>query len=205
MEIFAESLERLKVEFAKLPGIGPKSAERLAFHILMETPEKAMGLAFAIRDVKKRIRHCSRCFNLTEEDPCPICTDPKRRKDRICVVEQPRDLIAFERAGGYDGLYHVLGGRVSPLEGIGPEELTLHRLVERIREGEVREVILGTNPDVEGDATALQVAETLADEDVSVTRIARGIPSGASIEFVSDSILRDALSGRRGLDDENTG
>jgi recombination protein RecR len=200
MEIFAESLERLREEFARLPGIGRKTAERLAFHVLMASRDEAMGLALAIRDVKARIRHCSVCFNLTEDDPCRICSDTRRRRDRICVVERPRDLIALERAAGFDGLYHVLGGRVSPLEGIGPESLTLEQLVGRVRNGEVREVILATNPDVEGDATSLLVAEALAGHPVSVTRIARGIPSGASIEYVSDAILREALAGRHGMD-----
>ncbi len=204
MESFAESLECLKEEFAKLPGIGRKSAERLAFHILMATPEKAMGLAFAIRDVKTKIRHCSTCFNLTEQDPCRICTDPARETDRICVVEQPRDLIALERAGGYRGLYHVLGGRIAPLSGIGPENLTLDQLTERVSTQGIREVILATNPDVEGDATALQVSERLAGLPVKMTRIARGIPTGASIEYVSDSILRDALAGRRGMDEDHS-
>jgi recombination protein RecR len=196
-----ESLENLRAELQKMPGIGTKSAERLAYYILRCSESDAIRLASAIRDVKCKIRQCSVCFNITEQDPCTICASPKRDASLLCVVELPRDVMAIEATGEYDGLYHVLQGRISPLEGIDPEHLTLEALVSRVRQGEVREVILATNPDIEGDGTALYVAEVLRGEDVEVTRIAKGIPTGSSIEFVGKSILRDALSGRRGISD----
>jgi recombination protein RecR len=196
---FTDSLARLAEEFRKLPGIGSKTAERLAFHVLKIPTEKAMALAYAIRDVKRNVRRCADCFHLAEQARCAICESPARDRSVVCVVETELDLIAIERSGAYRGLYHVLMGRVSPLDGVGPEQLTLEKLVSRVRGGEVREVILATNPDVEGDGTALHVAELLRDTGIRVTRIAKGMPAGSQIEYVSDSILKDALSGRKTL------
>lgn len=199
VEGFTDSLARLVEEFRKLPGIGSKTAERLAFHVLKLPTEKAMALAYAIRDVKRNVRRCADCFNLAEKERCAICESPARDRSVLCVVETELDLIAIERSQAFRGLYHVLMGRVSPLDGIGPEQLTMERLVSRVRAGEVREVILATNPDVEGDGTALHVAELLRETGVRVTRIAKGMPAGSQIEYVSDSILKDALSGRKSL------
>ncbi len=199
VEGFTDSLDRLVEEFRKLPGIGSKTAERLAFHVLKLPTDKAMALAYAIRDVKRNIRRCADCFNLSEKDRCAICEAQDRDRSVVCVVESELDLIAIERSGAFKGLYHVLMGRVSPLDGVGPEQLTVERLLSRIRAGGVREVILATNPDVEGDGTALHVAELLRSAGVRVTRIAKGMPAGSQIEYVSDSILKDALSGRQSM------
>jgi len=192
-----ESLERLRAELQKMPGIGTKSAERLAYHILRCPEEDAVRLADAIRDVKRKILQCSQCFHITEEDPCAICASPRRDRSTVCVVELPRDVMAIEAMGEYRGLYHVLQGRISPLEGIDPDHLTVEALRRRVRSGTIREVILATNPDIEGDGTALYISDLLQDEPVRITRIARGIPSGSNIEFVGKAILRDAFSGRR--------
>ncbi len=184
-------------EFARMPGIGSKTAERLAYYILRADREQAMALAYAIRDVKKNVRHCSLCFNLAEQDPCPICADSRRDVSTICVVEQPKDLIAFELTGRYRGLYHVLLGRLAPLDGVEPEHLTIASLLERVRKKEVAEVILALNPDLEGDGTALLLAERLKPLGVAVTRLARGLPTGGSIEFANSAVLSDALTERR--------
>jgi recombination protein RecR len=198
MPRYSETLDRLIAEFERLPGIGAKTAERLAFHVLRSGAEEAMGLARAIRDVKAKIRPCAECFNIAEGGgPCAVCADAGRDRGLVCVVEQPKDLLALERTARYRGLYHVLLGRLAPLEGAGPERLTVDALVERVRRGGVREVILATNPDLEGDGTALYVAERLKGLPVAVTRIAKGIPSGSSIEYANDAILSDALEGRR--------
>ncbi len=198
MSGYTKSIERLQAEFVKLPGIGARSAERLAFHILKATEEQAMGLADAIRDVKSNVRPCSVCFNLTEDDTCEICADLRRDRDKICVVEQPKDLLSLETTGAFAGVYHVLMGQIAPLEGSGPEDLTIDALVARVRAGGVREIIMATNPTVSGDATALYVIEALAAfPDVAVTRLARGLPAGGSIEYASKSILSDALAERR--------
>jgi recombination protein RecR len=194
-----ESLEALRVELQKMPGIGTKSAERLAYHLLRCSEADALRLADAIRNVKRKIRQCSECFNITEEDPCSICSSTRRDPSLLCVVEMPRDVMAIEETGEYRGLYHVLQGRISPLEGIEPDHLTIEALRRRIRAGGVREVILATNPDIEGDGTALYISEILGVEPVVVTRIARGIPVGSNIEFVGKAILREAMSGRRGI------
>lgn len=193
------AVERLIAEFGRLPGIGAKSAERLAHHILKCPPEDALGLAEAIRDAKDRIRHCQRCHHLTEsEQPlCVVCRDPRRDASVVCVVEQPRDLLALERAGNYAGVYHVLLGRLAPLQGVGPEQLTLDSLAARVAEGTIREVILATNPNLEGDGTAMLVASRLAASEVSVTRLARGLASGGSLEFANKEMLADAFSGRQ--------
>jgi len=194
-----ESLDRLRGELQKMPGIGTKSAERLAYHLLRVSGDEALGLARAIRDVKQKIRQCSRCFHITEVDPCGICSSPRRDASVLCVVEQPRDLLSIESTGEYRGLYHVLQGRIAPLEGIEPGHLTVEALVGRIRSEPIQEVILATNPNLEGDGTALYLADRLRAESVRVTRLARGIPSGSHIEFVGKPILRDALVGRRAM------
>ncbi len=186
-------------ELARLPGIGIRSAERIAFHLLKQKPEDALKLAEAIRDVKTRIRHCSICFNLTEQDPCQICSDASRDQGLVCVVEQPKDLLALESAGLYRGAYHVLLGRISPLEEIHPEDLTIDPLLQRLAGGTVRELIMGTNPTMEGDGTALHIQNLVADRfpNVQVTRLARGLPAGSNIEYANRNILADAISGRQ--------
>jgi recombination protein RecR len=197
MAQLTESVTKLIDELAKLPGIGRKSAERIAYHILRIHKNEALGLAEAVRNVKENVRYCRTCYNLAEAEECGICLDPRRDRTLLCVVEQPRDLIALEQAGNYRGLYHVLLGRLAPLEGVGPEQLTIAALVERIRAGEVREVIMGTNPTLEGDGTALYISNLLADFPVELTRLARGITSGSVLEFANKEILADALAGRQ--------
>jgi recombination protein RecR len=192
-----DSIATLVDEFAKLPGIGKKSAERLAYHVLRVHKTEALGLADAIRNVKENVRYCRTCFNLAEQEECVICRDPRRDHTVVCVVEQPRDLIALEQAGTYNGVFHVLLGRIAPLEGIGPEQLTVDQLVERIRKGQFREVIMGTNPTLEGDGTALYISNALAGLPVEITRLARGITTGSVLEFANKEILADALSGRQ--------
>ncbi len=190
-------IARLMQELTKLPGIGPKSAERLTHHLLAAGRAETLALADALRAVADSVHPCSQCFNLTEGSLCSICSDPRRDRALICVVEQPRDLAALERAGTYRGLYHVLQGRLAPLEGIGPEQLTVDALLRRVRAGEVREVILATNPTLEGDGTALYVSSILAETGVRITRLARGLPSGSVLEFANSQMLVDALEGRR--------
>lgn len=190
-------MSRLIDEFEMLPGIGRKSAERLAHFVLMCPAEKALGLADAIRTVKTTVRPCSICYNLTEGEICHICSDSRRDQQVVCVVEQPRDLISLESSGAYQGVYHVLQGRISPLEGVGPEQLTIDALQRRIRRAGVREVVMATNPTVEGDGTALFISNVLAGEPVKITRLARGIPSGSVLEFANREMLADALRGRQ--------
>jgi len=194
---FTESMVRLWEEFRRMPGIGGRSAERLTYYVLNAEPEDAERLARAIRDVKEQVGMCSVCYNIAESDPCAVCRNPARDRGTICVVEEVRDLLAMEATGDYRGVYHVLHGRLAPLEGMHPENLTLAALEARVRAGGVREVILATNPTVEGDATALCVAERLADRGVGVTRLARGLPTGGTIEHASPGILSDALAGRQ--------
>jgi recombination protein RecR len=188
---------RVIEELRKLPGIGAKSAERLAYHLLRSPEADALRLAEAIRDLKKNTRNCSVCYNITEKDPCAICSDAGRDKSLICVVEQPKDLIALEGTGIYNGVYHVLMGHIAPLEGIEPEQLTISALVERVKKGGVREIVLATNPNLEGDATALYIQRELGSAPVKVTRIARGLPTGSNIEYASAAILSDAITGRQ--------
>jgi recombination protein RecR len=199
MAQITESVATLIDQLARLPGIGKKSAERLAYHILRLHSTEALALADAIRDVKENVRYCDVCHNLAEREKCVICEDPRRDASRICVVEQPRDLMALEQSSAYRGLYHVLLGRVAPLDGIGPEHLTIDHLVERVREGDVREVIMATNPNTEGDGTALYISNLLADFDIEVTRLARGVTTGSVLEHTNKEILADALSGRQKL------
>lgn len=190
-------IQTLLDELTKLPGIGPKSAERIAHFLLAGDRRVAVSLADALRGVVERIRPCRECFNLTDGELCPVCGDPRRDAGLLCVVETPRDVGLFERAGGYRGLYHVLGGRLAPLENVGPDKLTLTQLVTRVRRGGVREVILATSPTLEGDGTALLASNMLSGSGVTITRLARGVPTGASLELVSAQILADALEGRR--------
>lgn len=194
----AQAVERLITAFGRLPGVGAKTAERLAHHILKCPPEEALALAEAIRAAKDQIRHCEVCFHLTEAEHarCAICRDPRRDPELICVVETPRDLLALERAGTFTGVYHVLLGRLAPLQGIGPEQLTIEALAARVEAGPVREVILATNPNLEGDGTALLVSERLAASGVPLTRLARGLASGSVLEFANKEMLADALAGR---------
>ncbi|MCY2935982.1 MAG: recombination mediator RecR [Planctomycetota bacterium] len=192
-------VERLIDLLGRLPGIGAKSAERLAHHLLKSSVEDALALAEAIRAVKERMGYCLQCHHLTEagRPKCPICDDARRDPTVICVVEQPRDLMALERSGSFRGLYHVLLGRLSPLSGVGPEQLTIDSLVRRVQETGVREVILATNPNLEGDATAMLVSQRLELLDVVVTKLARGLQSGGFLEFANKEMLADAVSGRR--------
>jgi len=194
---YPEPLVRLIEELGKLPGIGPKSAERIVFHILRLPDEEALGLAEAVRQLKREMCQCSKCFNLGGSDPCEICSDSRRDHSTVCVVEQPRDLISIERTGSYRGVYHVLGGHLAPLEGIEAEDLTLSQLADRSRGGTVKEVIIATNPNMEGDTTALEIVNRLKGLPVKITRIARGIPAGSQIEYASEGILTDAMEERR--------
>jgi len=194
---FSATFERLLVELEKMPGIGRKTAQRLAFHLLRVTEAEVQALASAMLDCRRNIRACSRCFSVTEQDPCALCADPKRDDALLCVVEQPSDVLAFERSGEYHGRYHVLEGVISPLEGIGPDDLRVRELLERLRDGTVREVILGTNPDLEGEATALYLSKFIKLLGVRVTRIARGLPVGGDLEYADQVTLARALEGRR--------
>ncbi|MFM8579441.1 MAG: recombination mediator RecR [Planctomycetaceae bacterium] len=190
------AIPKLVEECAKLPGIGRKSAERLAYHVLRIPRDEALCLADAIRGVKERLRPCRTCHNLCEDETCDICRDPRRDAATVCVVEQVRDLLSIEDAGGYRGVYHVLQGRLAPLDGIGPDQLTIRSLVERVGRGGFREVILATSPNVEGDATALAVVQSLHGTGVEVTRLARGLTAGSSFEHANRDMLSDALAGR---------
>lgn len=197
---YTGSLNRLIEEFGKLPGIGPKTAERLAFHILKADGPAAMALADAIRDVKTKIKRCKVCCNLSEAELCQICSDTRRDRSLICVVEQPKDVISLEKTGACRWLYHVLGGHIAPLEGIDASDLTLDKLVERVRGGEVKEVIMATNPNLEGDGTSLYISSLLRPLGVKITRLARGLPTGSTIEYASGRILADAILGRQALE-----
>jgi recombination protein RecR len=198
--IYTESLNKLIEEFGRLPGIGPKTAERLAFHILKAKSDEAMNLADAIRDVKNKIKRCQICYNYSEQKVCEICSDQRRDKSLICVVEQPKDVIALEKTGECKWVYHVLGGHIAPLEGIEPEDLTIDKLVERIRKGGVGEIIMATNPNMAGDGTALYISSLLRDTGVKITRLARGLPTGSTIEYASGKMLTDAIIGRQKLE-----
>jgi recombination protein RecR len=199
MPSHTQSIQNLMTELSRLPGIGMRSAERIAFHLLKQEPADALKLADAIRDVKTRIKNCSVCSNLTEDDPCSICTDPRRDQSLVCIVEQPKDLLALESTGLYHGVYHVLLGRISPLEQVEPADLTIDRLIQRLAAGTIREVIMGTNPTLEGDGTALYVQSLIGQRfpTIAVTRLARGLPAGGNIEYANKNILADAISGRQ--------
>ena len=197
MSDLAPPIERAIDELSKLPSIGRKTAQRLVFHLLGGTADDANALAEAIVDLRKRIRFCDECFNLAEGDLCPICADPKRERSLLCVVEEPTNLIALERTGSYQGLYHVLGGSLSPLKDIGPDRLHVRELVSRVQEAAFREVIMATNPDVEGEATAVYLSRLLKPLGISVTRLAQGLPAGSHLEYTDALTLRRALEGRR--------
>jgi recombination protein RecR len=188
---------RLVEELTKLPGIGPKSAERIAHFLLSDDRKDAASLAQALTAVSEQVRPCTECFNWTDRDLCPVCADPRRDPATICVVETPRDVSIFERAGNYRGRYHVLGGRLAPLDNVGPDRLAFDALKKRVETGGIREVILATSPTMEGDGTALFAANMLAGTGVTVTRLARGLPSGSSLELANAQMLADALDGRR--------
>jgi len=191
-----ESLTRLKEQFQKLPGIGPRSAERLAFHVLREPREFAAALAQAVLDVKDKVIHCRTCFNLTESDPCRICADPSRDHGDVWVVEQPKDLLVLEATGLIRGVYHVLMGHIAPLDGIEPDDLTIASLVDRVRSGTVREVVLALNPTLDGDGTSLYIQSLLSPYGVKVSRPARGLAVGSQLEYATTGMLEAAIRGR---------
>ncbi len=192
-----KTLNRLIEELSKMPGIGPKSAQRIAFYILGSSKEEAKALSQAILDLKEKITHCLICNNITEENPCEICSNSQRDHSIICVVEEPKDVLAFEKSRGYNGVYHVLLGALSPLEGIGPDELKMKELVERLKKEKVSEVILATNPNTNGEMTAMYLAKLIKPLGIKVTRLAHGIPVGGSIEYVDEETLAKSLEGRK--------
>ena len=195
----AGPIGRLVAELAKLPGVGEKTAARLAFHILRAPAEDAVALASAITDLRAKIRLCSRCWDFTEEDPCEICRDQRREPSLLCVVAHPQDVIAIERTGGYRGRYHVLHGVLSPLDGIGPEDLRIAELIRRCGEGDLREVIVATNPSVEGETTAIYLAKLIRPLGIRTSRIATGVPMGGELEYADRLTLSRAIDGRREL------
>ncbi len=199
--MFSPRVQKLIDELSKLPGIGPKTAQRLTFHLLKLPPEEALPLAHALIEVKETVRFCARCFNLTESELCSICADPTRDRSTLCVVEEPADIISLERTHEYRGLYHVLGGALSPIDGIGPQKLRLAELSERVRAEGIQEVIVATNPNMAGEATALYIAEELRPlveaGTLRITRPAAGLPMGADLEYADEVTLSRALAGRR--------
>ena len=199
MAQLSESVVYLIEQLSRLPGIGRKSAERLAYHILRVPESEAFSLSDAIRNVRENVQYCSSCFNLSETEKCLICSDVRRDRRLLCVVQQPRDLMALEQSGTYRGLYHVLLGRIAPLENVGPEQLTIDQLINRVAEEEFDEVIMATNPTVEGDGTALYISNLLSEYEIKVTRLARGITTGSILEHTNKEILADAISGRQPL------
>lgn len=196
MSITARPIARVVDEFARLPGIGPKTAQRLTFHLLRMPAERAEALAEAIMELKRNVVLCSQCFNITESSPCELCSNPARDVSRICVVEEPLDLVALERTGQYSGTYHVLHGALSPMEGIGPEELKMRELLHRLSGNTVQEIILATNPNLEGDYTAMYLTRMIKPLGVTVTRLARGLPMGGDLEYADEITLSNALAGR---------
>ena len=201
MQLLVEPVARLIEEFSRLPGIGPKTSARLVFYLLRAPEEQARSLADALRDLRERIRFCSVCFNITDADPCAICSDEGRNRSIVCVVEEPLDVVAIERTREYGGLYHVLHGTLSPVEGIGPDDLHIADLLPRLNVGvSVREVVIATNPNMEGEATAMYIARQLAGAGVKVTRLARGLPIGGDLEYADQVTLGRALVGRQAMD-----
>lgn len=199
MKYYAKPLGKLITELSRLPGIGGKTAQRLAFHILSMGEKEARALAEAILDAKENMRYCSVCGNLTDTDPCAICADPARDRSVICVVETPKDVAAMERIREYSGLYHVLHGAISPMEGIGPEDINLKQLIVRLQQEDVEELILATNPNIEGEATAMYIARLIKPSGIRVSRIAHGIPVGGDLEYADEITLLKAMEGRREL------
>jgi recombination protein RecR len=199
MKYYAKPLSRLINELSKLPGIGGKSAQRLAFYILSMDDKDAFGIADAIIDAKKSMKYCSVCANLTDTDPCRICSDPARDRSVICVVESPKDVTSLERIREFNGLYHVLHGAISPMDGIGPDDINLKQLIIRLQQNDVREVIMATNPNIEGEATAMYAARLIKPAGIKVTRIAHGVPVGGDLEYADEVTLSKAMEGRREL------
>lgn len=197
--LYAQPIARLIDELARLPGIGPKTAQRLAFHLLYAPREDVRSLAEAMIEARERVRHCSICCNLTDQDPCAICTHPNRDRSVICVVEQSRDVVAMERTREYKGLYHVLQGAIAPAEGVYPDDIRIRELLQRLGDGTVQEIILATDPNLEGEATAMYLARLLQPMGLRVTRIARGLPVGGDLEYADEVTLSKALEGRREL------
>ncbi len=193
------AVSELVDQLGRLPGIGRKSAERLAFHLLRVSETEALALAESIRRVRQDVQYCVQCYNLSENESCVICADSNRDQTRLCVVEQPRDLMSLEQAGIFKGLYHVLLGRIAPLDGIGPDQLTIDALVDRVRKGNFVEIIMATNPTVEGDGTSLYISNLLSEFPVEITRLARGITAGSVLEYANREMIADALSGRQKL------
>lgn len=199
MRQYPRPLGKLIQELSKLPGVGGKTAQRLAFHILSMDEKDVESLAFSIKNAKEKMHYCSVCGNLTDKDPCEICSDKTRRQDVICVVESPKDVMAMERIREFDGLYHVLHGAISPMDGVGPEDINLKSLIVRLRETDVKELILATNPNIEGEATAMYIARLIKPAGIRVSRIANGIPVGGDLEYADEITLLKALEGRREL------
>jgi len=204
---YPPAVDRLIEAFATLPGIGRRTAERLAFHVLKSPRAEALALSRAIEEMKTSVQHCSVCFNLTETDPCPICSDERRKRGVVLVVEQPRDLIAIEQTAMFEGVYHVLLGQIDPLEGVGPEELTVSSLVDRMARPDancggvrVEELVMGLSPTLEGDGTGLYLAERAREHGVKVARLARGLPTGSQLEYASKAVLADAIRGRQSME-----
>jgi len=197
---YTETVNKLIEELGKLPGIGPKTAERLAFHILKSKTTEALALAQAISDVKTKIKQCKICYNFAEADICSICSDQRRDKSRICVVEQPKDVVVLEKTGQCKWVYHVLGGHIAPLDGIEPANLTIDKLVERVRAGGIQEIIMATNPNMLGDGTALYISSLLKSTGVKITRLARGLATGSTLEYASPRMLSDAITARQLLE-----
>ena len=199
MATYARPVERLITELSKLPSIGPKSAQRIAFHVVRGKPDDALGLAEALREVKEKIKPCKRCFNLTESEECGICRDARRDPAVICAVEDPYDIGSIERTGEYRGLYHVLGGALSPLDGVDPEDLRIAELLERVESEGTKEIVVATNPNTTGEATALYIAQELEGKPVRVTALASGLPVGGDLEYADEVTLGRAFAGRREL------
>ncbi|HDN80743.1 MAG: recombination protein RecR [Chloroflexi bacterium] len=197
MAKLATPIARLIEEFSRLPGIGPKTASRLTFYLLRAPKEQALALSEAIRELKEKTTYCEICFNITDESPCAICRDEERDHTTICVVEEPLDVLALERTGEYRGVYHVLHGAISPVEGIGPDDLRIKELIHRLHNGNIREVILATNPNLEGEATAMYLYRLIKPLGIKVTRLARGLPVGGDLEYADEITLARALEGRR--------
>lgn len=197
MKYYGGSVARLIDELAGLPGIGPKSAQRLAFYLLNAPVQVAQKLTTAIIEARKSIRYCSVCANLTDTQVCQLCSDQRRNRELLCVVEEPKDVVAMEKVRNFKGLYHVLHGTISPRDNIGPDDLTMKQLLVRLQDGQIKEVILATNPNIEGDATALYLARLIKSQGVKVTRLAHGLPAGASVEYADEVTLTRALEGRR--------
>jgi recombination protein RecR len=198
-KVIPEPVIKLVEAFSRLPGVGPKTASRLTFFLVSQPAELSLGLADALRDMKANTKFCSVCGNITVDDPCPICSDPKRDQNTIAVVEEPLDVLAIERTGSYTGVYHVLHGAISPVNGIGPDNLRIKELIQRIERGRILEIIIATNPGYEGDATAMYIQRELMSKGVKITRLARGLPTGGDIEYVDTVTLTRALQGRSEL------